>query len=250
MVGQPMETRRDGMRDGMLSDWLRNTRRIGGIAGIIFVVVFAVGIVVSGDTPMVNDDIEEIRAFWTDSGDTDSYLVGDWLTAVAFLLFFLPFLSALRSVLGPADPSGGMWARTAFGAGLVLVGLGGAASMANGALGLGQAEGLDDSTLRFVTDATAYGFGVAAPLAIAATLVPASLVILATGVLWRWLGILGLVVALAGVVGALWVVDGDQESFLGVLGFIAFVGLGVWILATSVAMLMSDRRDRGDRTMA
>src|SRR5215211_4646418 len=96
---------------GGLSGMLANTRRIGGIAGVAYVVVFVVGIVMQGDTPMADDDVESIREFFADSDKTNMYLVGDWLIGFAFIFFFLPFLSSLRSVLGAADPSGGMWAR-------------------------------------------------------------------------------------------------------------------------------------------
>lgn len=234
----------DPGRSGGLSAFLANTRRIGGIAGILFVVVFIAGILVQGDTPMLEDDADEIRAFFADSDDSNLYLVGDWLTGVAFVLFFLPFISALRSVLGPADPSGGMWARLAFIGGVLMLAFGAASSMAFGALALTQAEALDDSTLLFANGISQYGFGSAVPLGMVAFLLPASLVIVASGVLWRWLGIFGLVLALLAIVGALWVVDGDQTSGLGILGILAFIGFGVWVLITSVGMLMADRRDR------
>ncbi|MEP6872437.1 MAG: hypothetical protein ABI939_11395, partial [Anaerolineaceae bacterium] len=76
-----------------------------------------------------------------------------------------------------------------------------------------------------------------------AFLLPASLVILASHVLWRWLGFAGVVLALLNLVSALWVVNGEQESFLGLLGLIGFIGFGLWVLATSIGMLMAGKRE-------
>jgi hypothetical protein len=86
-----------------------------------------------------------------------------------------------------------------------------------------------------------YGFGSGVPLTIAAVIVPASLVILATGVFWRWLGVAGIIVALCNIVGALWVIEGDQETFIGIFGIVGFLGYALWILATSIALLMSPK---------
>ena len=47
----------------------------------------------------------------------------------------------------------------------------------------------------------------------------ASLVVLRTGVLWRWLAALGFIAAVLLVVGAAWPIDGDEEGALAILGF-------------------------------
>jgi len=192
---------------------------------------------------MVDDDAASISAFFSDSGDSNRYLMADWLIGVAFVLFFLPFVSALRSFLGAADPSGGAWARFSFAGGLLILVGGLASSLAYGSLAVAQTEGLDDSTLLFARGMTAYGFGSSVPLGIAALIGPASLIILASGVLWHWLGFFGLVVALLNLFGALWLVGGDQESLIGLLGLLGFVGFGVWTIAASIGMLRADRRD-------
>ena len=220
---------------------LANTRRIGGIAGIAYVVLFIIGILLQGDTPMADDDIESVREFFADSDKTNMYLVGDWLIGIAFIFFFLPFLSSLRSVLGGADPSGGMWARLAFAGGILVLAAGLAGSLAWGALALLPVTDIDDSTLLFANRINHYGFGSGLPLTLAALIVPASLVVIASGVFWRWLGYAGLIVALANVVGALWVIEGDQETFIGLFSLIGFAGYGLWMLATSIALLMSAR---------
>ena len=65
----------------------------------------------------------------------------------------------------------------------------------------------------------------------------ASIVIWRTGALWRWLGALGFAFAVVAVISSLAVLNRDPMSALGLLGMIAFVALGVWILATSAALL-------------
>src|SRR5688572_10614528 len=228
---------------GRLSDMLANTRRIGGITGIAYVVLFIIGILLQGDTPMADDDIESVREFFADSDKTNMYLVGDWLIGIAFIFLFLPFLSSLRSVLGVADPSGGMWARLAFAGGILVLAAGLAGSLAWGSLALLPVTDIDDSTLLFANRINHYGFGSGLPLTLAALIVPASLVVVASGVFWRWLGYAGLIVALANVVGALWVIEGDQETFIGLFSLIGFAGYGLWMLATSIALLMSAEDD-------
>jgi hypothetical protein len=224
---------------GTLARVLSSPWKIGGIAGIGYVVMFVIGgIVLQGETPMRDDDIETIRRYWAD--DSNRYLVGDWLVAAGFILFFLPFVSALRSVLGPADPSGGVWSRLVLIGGVTALLVGAAASMAWGALALSSARDIDDSTLRLAMDMDAYGFATLG-WGIAAFLLPTSVLILLSGALWRWTGIVGIVAAVLMALGALWVVSGDEEGVFGVLGFIAFPLWAIWTIAVSVCMLMRSR---------
>ncbi|MEP6871542.1 MAG: hypothetical protein ABI939_06775, partial [Anaerolineaceae bacterium] len=167
-----------------LSRFLANTRRVGGIAGIIYVILFVVSIISQGDAPMLNDDAAAIRKFFSNGDDANRYLLFDWLIGVAFVLFFLPFISALRSLLAAGDPGGGMWARLSFIGGLLLLAAGLSSSLAWGALAIASPQDLDDSTLLFASRMNAYGFGSALPLSMVAFLLPASLVILASHVLW------------------------------------------------------------------
>ncbi|MDH3397913.1 MAG: hypothetical protein OEM81_08805, partial [Acidimicrobiia bacterium] len=68
-----------------------------------------------------------------------------------------------------------------------------------------------------------------------------SIVILRSGVLWKWLGWLGLVAALAMVIGTFWVIDGDEEGFLGILVWIGITATLLWSLLSGVAMIRSAR---------
>lgn len=214
--------------------FLNDPWRVGGVLGIAFLVMFAIGAIISGAVPEYDDDIADIRAFFEEDGDR--FLLGDWFIAVALVVIFLPFAATVRTVLGKADSSG-IWARTAFIGAIAFVALGGGTRLAWGTLALTGTEGLDDSTVRALMYADAYAFA-AVPFGSGLFIAATSVVILQTAVFWRWLGIVGLVIALLGILGGLWVVDGDRESVLGVLGILSFPLTGLWILAISVLMLL------------
>jgi len=220
--------------------FLNNPRRVAGVFGIVFTVLFLIGgPILQRQTPTVNDDVQQIRAYWVHDGDR--YLAGDFLFGIAVILFFLPFVVALRSVLEPANRSGGMWARGMLVGALVAALLGGAGAMALGGLALQGAGGLDDSTLQFATRVAAYSLtGLGGGFAL--MLLAAAIVIAQSGVLWRWLAVLAALAAVANIVGGLWVPDGDPEGAFGVLSFIGLIATQIWILAVSIQLLLPGKR--------
>ncbi len=68
-------------------------------------------------------------------------------------------------------------------------------------------------------------------------LLEASVVVLQSGVMAKWLGLL---VALLVAMGTLWPVTGDEESFLGILIFIGIIGFLIWALGAAISMIHSD----------
>jgi hypothetical protein len=223
-----------------LWDILNAPRKLAGVCGLIFVVLFVLaGPILQGDTPKAGDTAAEIRAYWESDGDR--YLVGDYIFGIAVVLFFMGFVIALRSVLEPADRSGGLWARAMLAGALIGVVLGGAGAQPSGALGFAGPEGMDDSTLLFATRVSAYsvaGLG----LGFALMLFGAAVVIGQSGVLWRWLAVLAALAAVVNVLGGLWVPQGDQEGAFGVLGFIGLLATIGWVLAVSVQLLLPGRQ--------
>ena len=173
----------------MQSDFLNNPRRMGGIFGIAFIILFIIaGPVLQSDVPVAGDSVADIRSYWADDGDR--YLTGDLLFGIAVILLFVPFAAALRTVIASGDRSGGMWVRMMFAGAIIGVVLGGAGAAASGALAIEGADGIDDSTLLFATRAGAYSF-TGLGLGFALMLLAASVVIVQSGVLWRWLAIVG-----------------------------------------------------------
>ncbi len=71
-------------------------------------------------------------------------------------------------------------------------------------------------------------------------LLGASVMVLQSGVMAKWLGSLGLLVALLVAIGTLWPVTGDEESFLGILTFIGIIGFLIWALGAAISMIHSD----------
>ncbi len=217
----------------MLQQWWR----VGGAFGIVFAILFFVGLLISGETPSRDDSIEEIRQYFTDDGDM--YLVSDYLGAIAFIFFFLPYLVTLRWVLGSGEGWPPIWSWLAVIGGVLMVAFGGAASFFWGALANGAAENpeVDDSAIRTLMELDAYAFNLWT-YAMALFVLAASIVILRTGVLWRWLPVVGLLAALLLIIGAAWPIDGDEEGVLAILGFIGQPLTLLFILLTSVNMLL------------
>ena len=73
-------------------------------------------------------------------------------------------------------------------------------------------------------------------------LLGASVVILQSGVMAKWLGWLGLLIVLLFAVGTLWPFTGDEESFLAILTYIGFMGFLIWTLGAAISMIRSDSR--------
>ena len=217
---------------GMLDRWWR----WGAAAGILFVVLFIVGLIVQGSTPSVDDPVTKVKDYFLDH--RDRWLVGDYLIGLAFLLFFLPFLSCLRGLLARAEGDEAVWSRVVFAAGIAFLVVGAATSLAQGALAYGAVAHAGDDVIQTLTDIDYYGFTTIS-LAAGVLVLAASIVILRTGILWAWLGGLGLLEAVIAVIAPLAVLSRDPDSALGILGFIAFIGFGVWIILVAVGMWMT-----------
>jgi len=218
---------------GLFRQWWR----IGGVFGIIFVVLFIIGaIIIPGEPPMRDDSIQEIRQYFQDDGDI--YLAGDYMVGIAFVLFFVPYLVTLRWVLGSGEGWPPIWSWVTVAGGLTMLVLGGTGAAAFGTLALSADNPeIDDSSVRLLMEMNSYSFTLFS-FGMALFVASASLVILRTGVLWRWLAGLGLLAALLLVVGAAWTIDGDEDGALATLGFIGAPATLLFIILTSINMIM------------
>jgi hypothetical protein len=212
--------------------------RVGGFFGIAFVVLFIVAIIVqevaSGTPPDFNDPVQEVRAYFEE--ERQGYLVADYLVWLAFIVLLLPFLVALRGLLGAAEGGGQVFSRTAFAGGLLAIALAGAATASWTALAVG-AENFDDSTITALMHLDVAAWNVVGS-AFGVLVLAASLVIFATGILGRWLAIYGAIIGVIALISPLWLLDGDPEGVLAILGIVAFLGLALWVLATSISMVL------------
>jgi hypothetical protein len=226
------------MKERKMGDLNRQWWRLGGFFGIAFVVLFIVAIIVqqalAGEPPSYDDPVQEIRAYWENEGQ--GYLVGDYLFGLAHLLLFLPFLVTLRAMLGIAEGGGQVFSRIALLAGLLGIAASLAAASSWSTLAFAGENLSDDAvTTLMYLDVAAWSW---VPLPYGLLLLAASYVIFTSSILWRWLAIVGFILGIAAILSPLWLLDGDQDGPLGILGFVAFLGLAVWILVASIGMVM------------
>jgi hypothetical protein len=208
--------------------------RVGGLCGILLVVFFIIGAILQGGEPPTFDDpVEEIRVFWAENGN--DFLLGDYIIGVGFILFFLPFISSLRSLLGAAEGGAQMWSRIVFGGGVLFFALAGAGSAPWTTLAWGDvAENASDDTLLLLMwlDVAVNHF---VPAGMAVFALPTAFVILRTRALPLWHGILTLIFGAIALLSMLSILaDDPDESF----GFIAWPALGVWVLVTSIVLIL------------
>lgn len=225
----------NAVREGLWSQWWR----AGGVAGIVFVILFIVGIVLQADVPAHDKPASEIAAWFTDNGKQS--IVADYIFGLGFVLLFLPFLVALRGLLGAAEGGAAVWSRLAFVGGVVLVVLAGAASSFWGALayGFGVTREGDEATVRTLMYLDFHSYQGNVSLAAALFLLASSVVIWRTAALWRWLALLGLVVAVIAAITPLSLLDADPEGPVAIVGGIAvYVGWPLWLVLASVAMIL------------
>jgi uncharacterized protein YneF (UPF0154 family) len=215
-----------------------NWWRLGGVDGIIWAVLFIVGAIgLQGEPPVRGDSIESIRAYFIDDGT--KYLVGDFIVGIGFVIFYLPYVIALRWFLGSAEGTPAIWSWMAFAGGALSVMLGFVSGIFWSALALGLEDnpGLDDSTIRLMMDLNAVSFA-GTMMAIALFVGSAGFVILRTGVLWRWLGGLGLLTAVLLLIGAAWPIEGDDEGTLAIAYYAGLPLTLLFVVISSVGMIM------------
>ncbi len=209
--------------------------RVAGIAGVLTVIVFVVSFVLFGNPPGLDDPAQDVREYFEDSGGQIQF--SNWLVALGIAFFFIVFASGLRSLLGPADASDrGLWSRASFAGAVAIAAIGGAGATFWGVAAL-SVDDLSDEVLVAVHHMDALLYQATMPFGFALLLATASVVIVRSGVLWKWLGWLGFATALINVVAALWPLEGDNEGFLGILGFIGLILSFVWILIASFGMI-------------
>ena len=209
--------------------------RLGGVMGILFLILLIVGIGLQGETPNYDDSVDKIRDWYADNGK--QFILGNYLTALAFVLFFLPFLSSLRALLARAEGGDAIWSRVTFTGGVVLLLLCAVGSTFGAALAFSLdvvKEGDEDTlrTLKYLEYSTP------AALALVPFLLGTSIVILRSGVLWRWLAIAGVVLAILAVIGGASSLEAEPYGGIPGIGMAAFPLSALWILLVSINMVL------------
>ncbi|SEP25961.1 DUF4386 family protein [Trujillonella endophytica] len=208
---------------------------VAAIAGLLFIALF-IAMLFTPDTPSTDDSAEAISAAIADdrSGHQWALLLG-FLSDVAFFFFLAGLWSRLRRAEGRAGMFSGLFAiaGAAFAA-TVLASAGFYLALVQGTTDL-AADSEVFSTLVVLNDWA--GVGVI-PAAVALLLAAAG-AITSTDTLPHWLGWIAALAALLLLLSLGGVFEEDlEEGAVAIAGFAGFVLMLVWILATSVVLLM------------
>jgi len=231
----------------MIHDLQTNDRR-SGILLVAFVALQIVYLTVNVGViapPAPDAPIEELRTTVVDHADTIRWHT--LLALASFFCLFLPGIVGLRERL-PHHPS-----RDILGVSVVLI-LASVVLMVTslGVLGLVPPQDLSDSLLRGIFMFDAYSAWVVGNVITAIFLTAASTALLCDDTGPRWLGRAGLLAATAGILGSLWIVNGDVHGALfglAVLSRALWLGwvaaAGIWLIRTAAPVRHSDeKRDR------
>ena len=220
---------------------VENARRLGAIAGLVFVVLAVVSLFVAG-TPPPADELGKITTYLADS--RSGILASDFLLGLGFA-FFLLFASALRSHLGaggPTDarPGAAVLAGAATAAALIMAG----AAVFNGAVfeaGVERDPNLSYALYFIANDLyTMVGFALAVFFAGAAAGIAMS------GALPSPLApIAAALAALNAISGVALFVKSGFFAIGGAYGYIVPILSLLWILVASVLMLRGERSTPG-----
>ena len=192
-------------------------RSIAPLTGAVFAVLYVGSFMIGGDVPDIEESSQEIVSFYDDN--EGQQLIGTILLSLS-AVFLLFFTSSLRSVLRSAEEDSGVLSTAAFGGGVVA------------ATGLLISAGLTFAVVEAAKEVDqptaaqtlhALSLNLFFPLAggIVTLLVATGLASISTKAVPLWLGLAGLVIAVA------------VFTPLGFFGFLASIA---WVLVTSIVL--------------
>jgi hypothetical protein len=205
--------------------------RWGGIAGIVFAVLFVVGFLLVTDTPETDEPNAAWVRYFADADNRRMIVIGVIVWAVA-VLAFLVFLGVLRERLRNASP-GTEWISTvAFASGLVFVAMLAVAGLGAGSVAasveFGDNPVVRDADVIRTLDSLGFGALLLFGAATAGLLIITSSVVGGqAGMLPRWLVITGYVVGVVVLLGGLF--------------FVPLALFLLWVLAVSIVMIGRSR---------
>jgi len=214
--------------------------KVTGWSGVAFVVVFLASELALADTPALEDSAGDVRQWF--EANTTQIAWTTWGVALSVGLLFLLFASGLRSLLGPADAANaGVWSRLSFASAVAMVAVAAAKAAFWPIISHEDVvAAASDGSVKILASIEVVMIATVIPWILAVFMLGASVVILQSGIMARWLGWLGLVSALFFAIGSLWLVTGNEESLLGFLGLTGYVGFLIWTLGAATGMIRSD----------
>jgi hypothetical protein len=203
---------------------MQNWARWSPVAGIVFVVLWIITFIITGNSPDSSDSDAKIVSYYAESGHRARDIAGLFLVLAASL-FFLWFLASLRARLVQAEGGGAGLAAAAFGAGLVWAVLTFAAVVSFAAPSFARSDTdkfqLDPNTFRLLND-LGYVLWFGGTTIAAVTVVATAIVSSRTGLLPKWLTWVSFVVAATLLVAFL---------FFPILIFLG------WVLVVSIVLM-------------
>ena len=191
------------------------------LAGIVFIALMIIGFLIGGDPPDATHSPQKIAEFYLDNKDKVQIAV---LILSLGLVFLLVFGSYLKSVLDGGEGESGVLPRVAY-TGLVIFAVGGAI---DGTILIAISEAVKDIDPTQVQTLQAFWDNDWVPMGLGTTLftLASGLSIVLHRSLPLWLGWIALVIGVAGLTP---------------VGWAAFPATGLWIIVTSVLLLMKER---------
>lgn len=215
----------------------RTWRSIAGWSGVVFVVLFVTSSLGVADAPVPGAADAEVRQWVADNKAAIAWTT--WGGGVSLGLLLLLFASGLHRVFRNVDDDGAeMWSRMSLTGAVLMAATGLSKAAFWVVLSLEDVRAaLSDGALVALAALDSVAVAALVPWGAAAFLLGASVAILTTGVMGRWVGWLGIVSSALFVVGTLWLFGGDVESPLAILTLLGYLGLLVWSLAAAISMI-------------
>jgi hypothetical protein len=203
--------------------------RLGGIAAIVFAVLFVVGFLLVSDTPEGDESNAQWLRYYADSDNRRMIVIGAIVLALAAVAF-LVFLGVLRERLRNTG-SGLEWVgTTAFASGLLFVAMLAVATLGTGSAAasveFGDSPLVRDADVLRTFESLGFGALVLFGAASAGLLIVTSSVAASRGALLpRWLVVTGYVVGVIVILGGLF--------------FIPLALFVLWMIAVGIVLLRS-----------
>jgi Domain of unknown function (DUF4386) len=212
--------------------------RWSALGGAVFAVLIIVAGFLPGSPPKTSDSTAKIAKFVNDNAGAIRWQAFVGALATVALLWFL---GAVWRVLRRAEGGNPRLTVVAVVGAVFAAVMGAVGSVMLASLGIVGAGGTGSpATLRFAyVLSTNLAFAVV--VGVAVFLAAFSVVIVRTGAYPKWLGWVGILIALISVVAAA-AVSSTRDVFM-VLGFVAFLGSTLWLIVISILMMRSPGRE-------
>ena len=192
------------------------------LTGVLFVVLLILSFIVAGEPPDADEPVQDIVDFYVDDKDSiqASVLIGG--VAAVSLLFFGAYL---RKLFSAAEPAGHGLLSPLVLAGTVIMAVGAGIDMT---ISFALAEAAEDIDPVAVQALQALWDNDFMPIAIGVVvlLLSSGLSIVRYGALPKWLGWVAIVLAVLGMTP---------------VGFVAFMGGGLWVIVVSIMLAVRAR---------